>query len=77
MSCERGSEPSGSIKCAQILDYLRNKKLLNDSASMEIVGQIAVRVFTAARSAPTSASVAARIVVCSCRTANCVLSFCD
>ena len=35
--CERGSEPSGSIKCKQFLDYLRNYKLLNDSASMEIV----------------------------------------
>ena len=23
-SCERGNEPSGSIKCGEFLDYLRN-----------------------------------------------------
>ena len=72
MYCERGNEPLGSIKRGQFLDYLRNYKLLNDSDSMEIVVQKAVRVFTATRSAPTSVSVPARIIVRSRRTANCI-----
>jgi hypothetical protein len=29
-SCEHGSEPSGSIKCREFLDYLSNYQLLKE-----------------------------------------------
>jgi hypothetical protein len=31
-SCEHGNEPSGSIKCSEILEYLSDRQLLKDSA---------------------------------------------
>jgi hypothetical protein len=31
--CKRGNEPSGSIKCGEFLDKLRNGQLLNEDAT--------------------------------------------
>jgi hypothetical protein len=33
-TCEYGDEPSGSVKCGEFLDQLRNYLLTNDSASL-------------------------------------------
>jgi hypothetical protein len=36
-SCEHGNEPSGSIKCWEVLEWLRDWRLLKKSQLMELV----------------------------------------
>jgi hypothetical protein len=37
-TCECGNEPSGSIKCGEFLDWLRNGQLLKKDSALWITG---------------------------------------
>jgi hypothetical protein len=35
-SCEHGNEPSGSLKCWEILEYLENWRLLKKGSALRV-----------------------------------------